>query len=186
MAKVGSLSLSVTLVAAAAWTACSASSYPQSTDSCKVDSDCAIDDVARDCCGHLCGPQPPWVAIDTRSRDALNEARRARCEGKRLDCPHATCPAPPDCRATPRAVCRAGRCIARVDLVEACGEGDCEARCGAQPAASPPGKEGMCAAILENAWARCCCHAIGTPAEVCDRGGGTGAVPDECRLASAD
>lgn len=130
MVKNGCLSLAVVLLAAATAAACSASSYPPSTDSCKVDSDCAIDDVARDCCGHLCGPQPPWVAIDVRSRDALIEAVRARCEGKRLDCPHATCPAPPDCRVTPRAVCRAGRCIARVDLDEVCVK-DVQGRLGA-------------------------------------------------------
>ena len=176
----GTVSLVISTAAA-----CGTPSYPAPTASCDVDSDCVIDDVSRDCCGHLCGPQPPWVAIDSGSRDALIAARHARCDGKRLDCPMASCVEPPDCRATPRAVCRAGRCVARVELVEACGQGDCEARCGAQPDAAPPGKEGVCAAALENAWARCCCHALGTPAEVCDRGARTDGIPDECRSAGA-
>lgn len=169
------------MAALALATACGTSSYPTPTAECKADSDCVIDDVPRDCCGHMCGPQPPWVAIDTRSREAIQDARRARCEGKQLDCPAPTCPAPPDCRARPRAVCQGGRCVARVELADACGKGDCEAACGAQPAASPPGLEGRCAATLENAWVRCCCHAVGTPAAVCDQSRATEPIPDECR-----
>lgn len=169
-----------------AWAAaaCGTPSYPVPTASCNADSDCAIDDVPRDCCGDPCGDSPPWVAIDRTSRDALTAARRARCEGKRLDCPMVNCPTPPACRASPVAVCQAGRCVARVELADACGKGDCEAKCGAQPAPSPPGKERLCAAGLENVWARCCCHAMGTSADVCDQSG-EHRVPDPCRSAGA-
>jgi hypothetical protein len=165
--------------------ACGTPSYPAPTADCKTEHDCALDDVSRDCCGDLCGPSPPWVAIDIKSRKAITEEVRARCEGKRLDCPVASCVAPAACRATPKAVCQAGRCVARVELTEACGPGSCAASCGAQPAAAPPGKEGACAAALESEWVRCCCQAMGSPATVCEPSGAPPVIPEECRAPGA-
>jgi hypothetical protein len=166
----------------AAFAACGTTSYPTPTAECKTDDECAIDDVARDCCGYLCGPSPPWVAIDTKSRSAIIEARRKRCEGKRLDCPVASCTAPPQCRATPRAACQAGRCVAQLDLTEECGKGACAAECGAQPAAPPPGKEQACARALEDEWVSCCCRSMGAPDAIC--GQGRNHISDECRSPS--
>ena len=161
--------------------ACGTPSYPTPTVDCQVDGDCTLDTISRDCCGHLCGVSPPWIAINTRSRDAIAEAQRARCEGKQLDCPVASCVAPPECQARPKAVCQSGRCVARVELTEACGKGACPSSCGAQPAVGPPGKEGQCAYALENVWVHCCCVAMGSPETVCQQNRPAPVVPADCR-----
>lgn len=161
--------------------ACGTPSYPTPTVDCQTDDDCALDDVSRDCCGHLCGAEPPWIAINRKSRAAIMEAQRARCEGKRLDCPVASCVAPPACKANPKAVCQAGRCVARVELSEACGQDECPASCGAQPAAAPAGKEAACAYALENVWVHCCCMAMGSGEAFCQQNRPAPALPEQCR-----
>lgn len=75
---------------------------------CADDLDCVVNcDSPGDCCGPLCGCDE---VVHKAEAEANRKARRLACDGKKLDCPVASC-ARPDSDVVPR--CVESRCVAQ-------------------------------------------------------------------------